>query len=60
MKPKQNRLAGLLRDGPVAINIGVREFSEPLKKQAVPVVHVDWSPPAGGDAEMMSLLDKLL
>jgi hypothetical protein len=60
MKSKQNPLAGLLGDGAVVINIGIREFFEPLKKQNVPVVHVDWTPPAGGDIEMMSLLDKLL
>ncbi|MDP6452130.1 MAG: hypothetical protein QF898_02380 [SAR202 cluster bacterium] len=60
MSSRKIPLDDLLRKGPVAINIGVREFSEPLKKQDVPVAHVDWSPPAGGDAEMMALLDKLL
>jgi hypothetical protein len=26
----------------------------------VDVVHVDWAPPAGGDREMIELLDQLL
>ena len=60
MSSRKTPLADLLRNGPVAINIGVREFSEPMKKQDVPVVDVDWSPPAGGDAEMIRLLDQLL
>ena len=50
----------LLGDGPVVINIGVREFAEKLEEQGVEAVHVDWSPPAGGDQEMATLLDRLL
>ena len=53
-------LKSLFSKGPVVINIGVREFSEPLKKQGTPTIVVDWSPPAGGDPEMADLLAKLL
>ncbi len=45
---------------PVFVNVGVREFGETLRKAGYDVVHVDWSPPAGGDAEMAALLDDLL
>ena len=41
------------------INLGIASFSEDLKKQNVPVVHVDWNPPAGGNKKVASLLDKL-
>jgi len=41
------------------VNIGVRTFAEDLEKQGVEVVHVDWSPPAGGDIEIAKLLEKL-
>lgn len=41
------------------INIGIETFVEDLKKQGVEVVHVDWRPPAGGDIEILKLLDKL-
>ena len=41
------------------INIGIETFAEDLKKQGVEVVSVDWRPPAGGDIEILKLLDKL-
>jgi len=44
----------------VAINIGLSKFAQSLEEQGVEVVQVDWSPPAGGDREMMDLLDDLL
>ncbi len=50
----------LLEHALVIINIGVEEFAESLAIQGVRVIHVDWSPPAGGDPEMLTLLDKLL
>ncbi len=42
------------------INIGVEDFAEHLQAQDVPVVHVSWTPPAGGDPEMSAILEKLL
>ncbi len=56
----QTALDDLLKDGPRPINIGVRDFAENFEAQDVEVVQVDWTPPAGGDAEMIDLLDKLL
>ena len=56
----KTKLEELLQNGPVVINLGVLGFAESLQDQGVEVVHVDWSPPAGGDAEMAELLDKLL
>ena len=53
-------LKQLLSIGPVAVNLGLREFAESLRLQDVEVVHVDWSPPAEGDQEMIELLDKLI
>jgi hypothetical protein len=44
----------------VAINVGLAQFAENLEKQGVDVLHISWTPPAGGDAEMLDLLDKLL
>jgi len=59
-KPMKTELAELLQNGPVVINLGVREFAESLEDQGVEVVHVEWAPPAGGDTEVAQLLDKLL
>jgi hypothetical protein len=50
----------LLREGILAINVGLRGFGESLEQQGVEVVQVDWVPPAGGDKEMIDLLDQLL
>ena len=44
----------------IVINIGVDKFAKNLEDQNVEVLHVDWRPPAGGDQEMIDLLDGLL
>jgi hypothetical protein len=44
----------------VAINLGLKQFGLSLEQQKVEVIQVDWTPPAGGDHEMMDLLDELL
>ncbi len=43
-----------------AINVGVQDFGKALEQQQTEVVYVDWTPPAGGDQEMINLLDQLL
>ena len=50
----------LLRGPLVVVNVGLRGFAESLEEQEVDVVQVDWLPPAGGDREMIDLLEKLL
>jgi len=44
----------------IVINVGIKTFYEDLKKHNVKVIHVDWKPPAGGDKEITTLLDKIL
>ena len=56
----ESGLDKLLQSGPVVINLGLEGFAESVEDQGAPVVHMDWSPPAGGDPEMSSLLDQLL
>ena len=41
------------------INIGLSLFAESLRQQQVVVAQVDWHPPAGGDMELIKLLDRL-
>jgi hypothetical protein len=38
------------------INLGVGDFAEALRQQAVPVVEVVWQPPAGGNEPLVELL----
>jgi FdrA protein len=55
-----DKVSELIDIGPVVINLGVKDFAESLVAQGVEVVHVEWTPPAGGDREMIDLLDQLL
>jgi hypothetical protein len=41
------------------INMGIDSFSEDLKKAEVPVIQMDWRPPAGGNRKLIALLDSL-
>lgn len=44
----------------VVINIGLVNFASNLEAQGVEVIKVDWKPPAGGDHELINILDELL
>jgi FdrA protein len=49
-----------LRDRPIkVINVGLEGFARELSERGVPVVQVQWSPPAGGDPKLADLLSKL-
>ena len=41
------------------INLGLDAFALELEAAGVQVVHVDWSPPAGGDPRLAALLARL-
>lgn len=41
------------------VNIGISTFADELRSQNVEVIHVDWKPPAGGDIEILKMLEKL-
>jgi len=56
----KNRIVSLLDEPIIVINLGLKKFSESLDDQSVQVVQVDWTPPAGGDKEVIELLDELL
>lgn len=49
-----------LPDKLVVINLGLENFADHLEVQGVEVIRVNWRPPAGGDQEMIALLDQLL
>ncbi len=56
----KNKLEELLQQGPRAINLGLQDFAVNLELQGIEVIHVNWRPPAGGDPELMAILDELL
>ncbi len=41
------------------LNVGLSSFADDLEKQGVAVTRVNWKPPAGGDEEMLRLLERL-
>jgi FdrA protein len=49
----------LLEAPPRVINVGLERFAEDLATQGITVQHVQWAPPAGGDAPLADLLSKL-
>jgi FdrA protein len=53
------RANALLTAPPRVINIGLELFAENLASQGAQVVHVRWSPPAGGNSQLANLLAKL-
>jgi hypothetical protein len=56
----KKRIVSFLDEPVIVINLGLKQFSENLDDQSVQVVQVDWTPPAGGDKEVIELLDELL
>jgi FdrA protein len=55
----QDKAGDLLAMGPRVVNVGLEMFATNLAARGTRVVHVQWSPPAGGDARLAGLLDKL-
>ena len=49
----------LLAAAPRVVNVGLELFAVNLAEHGAEVVHVQWIPPAGGNARLVSLLDKL-
>ncbi len=56
MSPSCSSLLGVRL---AAVNVGLPLFAESLREQGIRVVEVDWRPPAGGDQELMRMLDRL-
>ena len=57
--PIPSSAAKLLTEPVRVVNVGLEAFALDLQAQRVPVVHVQWQPPAGGDEKLAALLGKL-
>lgn len=42
-----------------AINVGLESFAASLRAQGAPVIQVDWRPPAGGNEQLMAILERM-
>lgn len=49
----------LLTEKVAVVNVGLEAFVADLKACGVEVIHVDWTPPAGGDPKLAAVLAKL-
>ena len=55
----ENNSQDLLAAAPRVVNVGLEMFAANLAARGASVVHVEWSPPAGGDSRLAGLLEKL-
>jgi len=56
----ETKIDKLLSQPIIVLNVGLNKFAKSLEEQGVDVTQIDWAPPAGGDQEMIDLLDDLL
>jgi FdrA protein len=54
-----NNIETLFKSNLVVINVGPKVFGDAVREQGVEVVQVDWKPIAGGDKEMIEILEAL-
>jgi FdrA protein len=54
-----SRLPSLFHEGPRVLNLGLESFATQLQACGVPVLHIDWQPPASGNAYLANLLERL-
>ncbi|HAL74447.1 MAG TPA: fdrA domain protein [Clostridiales bacterium] len=55
----ENQINKLFSSKLVVINVGPKIFGDAVRLQGVDVLQVDWKPLAGGDQEMIDLLESL-
>ena len=55
----KDKIAALLTSDLTVINVGLEDFTSDLRAQGIDVVHVEWAPPAGGNAKLAALLAQL-
>lgn len=48
-----------LLTAPQVVNVGLEGFARDLESLGAAVTHVEWTPPARGDAKLAELLSKL-
>ena len=55
----EEKITSLFNQPMHVLNIGLERFAMDMEAQKIKVLHIDWSPPAGGDPELAELLSKL-
>ena len=55
----KSKIEELLGGELTVVNVGPRVFGDAVRAQGVEVLQVDWKPMAGGDREMIEILEAL-
>jgi FdrA protein len=55
----EDRVGPLLAEPPRVVSLGLTLFADALTTLGVPIVQVDWRPPAGGDPRLADLLARV-
>ena len=55
----EEKITSLFNQPMHVLNIGLEGFAMDMEAQKIKVLHIDWSPPAGGNPELAELLSKL-
>lgn len=55
----ENKVEDLFNRELVVINVGIELFGEAIARQNTSMTQVNWKPPAGGDQEMIDILNDL-
>jgi hypothetical protein len=53
------KLESILTEELQVINIGLSSFAEDLHRQGRSVIQVDWKPMAGGDIELIRIIERI-
>jgi NifU-like protein involved in Fe-S cluster formation len=54
-----NKINELFNSKVYAINVGIEFFKDDILKQNASATHLEWTPPGGGNPELIAALDKL-
>jgi len=54
-----NKIDQLFKSSLTVINVGPKVFGDSVRAQGAEVIQVDWKPIAGGDREMIEILEAL-
>ncbi len=55
----EDKITKLFQSELVVINVGIELFGQAVRSQGVEAAQVDWKPLAGGDQEMIDILESL-
>ena len=59
VEPEPSVVLSAFASPPAAINVGLSDFGDAMRRQGAAVVNLDWRPPAGGDERLIAILKRM-